>query len=519
MPEPGSVTARSTQANTPFIDAFAGSSPNASPTEIASELRELTSAVGGRSPARDASRDAAQQVLANTDALIASIPEGAGRTEVVTALAELKQALANATRDQATAQVFDSSASRRQSLADSARRQIKIGAVAMARTGHPGAFARAIVGHPSPRHMRSLGQVTEADLRQSLAMEGIAPMAARDEAVDRVETAIADRFQEAVQERGQRALERRAGQLREAADGFGRTPMAPESASLLGAVLGEETRGELLRQFELIGVNAGPLRDAVRSGRVDGRGATETLTQILPGVLREAAERLDDTAATVAGWDRSDLRDAVASEAFPEIVGEMKTRWAMNGIVGQAVNDHISEARERVADRENAIKYAMMGAAGLGGLIFGGTLAATAIAGGGAVLREGIEINGVWTRQEVSAAAATAGVGRMETAEADQRRAVIATMAGVTAAAVDTLFAALMAEGHHEFAHALEHAAARGSEEAVKGVVERFLRDNATAAALLEVGGDVGALILEFAGALGIDAAKHHVEHAAEGHH
>lgn len=105
MPEPGSVTARSTLANTPFADAFAGGSSPArpSPAEVAGELGELTSAINGRSPVQGASRDMAAQVLANTDAIVASVPDGPGRTEVVAALAELKQAMASATRDQATA--------------------------------------------------------------------------------------------------------------------------------------------------------------------------------------------------------------------------------------------------------------------------------------------------------------------------------------------------------------------------------------------------------------------------------
>ncbi len=520
MPEPGSVTTRSTLANTPFADAFAGGSPaSPSPREVASELRELTSAINTRSPGQGASREMAAQILANSDALVASIPKGPGRTEVVAALAELKQAVTDTARDQATAQVFDRAAIHRQTLADRARRNVKVGAVAMARTGRPGAFARAVVGNLSARDARSLGQVSEADLRQELAMEGVTPMAARDEAVDRVEAAIAERFQETVQDRGQRALERRAGQLRDAADGFDRSPMDPKSARLLGAVLGEETRGEVVRQLELMGVNVGPLRDAIRSGRVDGRGATEALKQLLPGVLRDAAERLDDTAATVAGWDRSDLRDAVASEAFPEIDGEVRTRWAMNGIVGQAVNGHISAARQREADRENAIKYAMIGAAGIAGLLLGGTLAAAAAAGVGATAREGLEIHGALERLDRSSSAAMAGVGRTETAEADQRRAVIATMAGVTAVAVDTLFAAAMAEGHHGIVHALERFAAEGSEEGVKGVVRAFLRNHRDVQGALLLGTDFASLIVEFAGALGIDAGKHHVEHAAEGHH
>ncbi len=521
MPEPGSVTTRSPSANTPFAAAVArgGASASPSPTEVASQLRELTSAIQGQSPSQSASRDMAAQVLANTDAVIASVAEGPGRTEVVAALAELKQAFANATRDQATAQVFDRSSTRRPTLADAARRHVKTGAAAMARTGQPGAFARAVVGNLSARHLRSLGQVSEADLRSALALEDVGPTEARDAAIDRVEAAIAERFQETVQDRGQRALERRAGQLRDAADGFGRSPMDPASARMLGAVLGEENRSELLRQFELMGVNVGPLRDAVRSGRADGRGATDALTQILPGVLREAAERLDDSAATVAGWDRSDLRDAVASEAFPEIVEEVKARWAMNGIVGQAVVDHISEARQRVADRENTIKYAMIGAAAVAGILSGGALGAAAAAGIGAALREGREIGGAVERSELSASAATSGVGRTETAEADRRRAVIATMAGVTAAAVDTLFAGLMAAGHHDLAHMLERAAAEGSEEAVKTALETYLSTRPNLRTWLEVGGDVVAPLMELGGALGIDMTKHHVEHAAEGHH
>jgi hypothetical protein len=519
MPEPGSVAARSTLANTPFAEAFArGSSPTSSPTEVASELRELTSAINARSPSQGDSRDMAAQVLASSDALVASLPEG-GRTEVVAALAELKQALVTATRDQATAQVFASASGRRQTPADAARRDVKVGAVAMARTGHPGAFARAVVGNLSARDARALGQLGEADLREALALEGIEPMEARDAAVERVEAAIADRFQASIQDRGERALERRAGQLRDAADGFERTPMDSRSARLLGAVLGEETRGEVVRQLELMGVNVGPLRDAIGSGRVDGRGATETLKQLLPGVLRDAAERLDDTAETVGGWDRADRRDAVASEAFPEIAGEVRTRWTPDGIVGQAVNDHLAEARERVEFREDAIKYALIGAAGIAGILTGGALGAAAAAGIGAAAREGREINGAWERQELSSSAATAGVGSTETAEADQRRAVIATMAGVTAAAVDTLFAGLMAEGHHGVVHALEHFAAEGSEEGIKGVVRQFLSERPNLQASLEVGSDLGAAILEFAGALGIDTAKHHVEHAAEGHH
>ncbi len=434
---------------------------------------------------------------------------------MVDALAELKQAMIDATRDQATAHVFHRVSRRRQRLRDAARRHVKAGAVAMSRTGRFEDFARAALGNMSAQHFRSLGQLTEGDLRRELAAAGFERGELQDPAIARVEEAIARRFQETVRDRALRAIRARASEFRAAAEGLGRTPPDRASVRLLGSIWCQGRQGESLRQFEMMGVDVAGVRAAIQAGQVDGRDAFRALLLALPPVLRHAAEQLDDVAATIAGWDRSDLEDAVASEAFSQIDQQIRAEWAMNGIVGQAVTGHISDARARGQIEEEVFNDVVIVAAIVVSLATGSPVPA----GIGAVIREGREIYLAWEQADLSAAAAMAGVGETATAAADRHHATVTTAVGVVSGVADTLFASLTSAGHHRVVQALKDAAEEGSEEALKSVLQRFIREHPEVLSDVEAGSDLASAIVEFAGALGIDVAKHQVEHAVEEHH
>ena len=524
MPPPGTVTSRPTRANASVVNEIVqGEAASRSPSEVASELRQLAATLQMSSRDLPASLEQAKRFLDDSQAILDSVPNGAARAEVAAALRELDLATAEASREGAMVQVFERTSTRRRRLADMARRHVRTGAILMARTGRASSFARAVVGDRSARHFRSLGQLSESDLRRELTQAGVRSPEVQDEAIAEVRATIAESYQQAIKDRAHRAIERQIDRMNALVRGMEQTPMSDDSHRLIGVIIGQGGQGgqgEMLRQFELMGIHVEPLRRLVDQAHQGyARDAIDGLKLRLPGLLREVIEQLEDTADTVAGWDRSDLEDAIASEAFPEIDSDMRARWAMNGIVGQAVTEHISDARERGKFWDDVYKYALIGAAIIVGAASGGALVSVLAAGAGAAAREGREIYGAWEQQELSAAAAMAGVGSMETAEADLRSAQIATMAGVAAVVVDTVFAGLLSKGHHELVDRLKEAAAEGGEEAMKSVLRRFVRENPEALSPLKLGSDVAAAVAEFAGALGIDLAKHEVEHALEEHH
>ncbi len=357
--------------------------------------------------------------------------------------------------------------------------------MAYSRTGNPEDFANAVVGDLSDRHLRALGRLGESDLRASLAEQGITGERA-DAAIDRVKTKIAGKFQRVVRERGQEALESAAQRLRAAAD-----PGSADCARVARELLGENAE-DLLQKLDTLGVNTRPIRHILDNRASYGRGLMSGLSAQLHGAMNQAAEHVGEQAAEVAAWgDAALYRDASASRSFPRLAQQVKDRWAMGGIVGAAVNEHVSEARETEAARDHHIKLFILAAGAVLGVMSGGVGSAMVIAGMSATAREGMTVQRAWAESDQTTGRALAGLATADEASHARTSAENTTAISAGAGVLDVALAGRVAMAHHW----------------VRGEVREGAR----------VAVDVGAALVDGAGAYAIEQGAHFVTAAVNG--
>lgn len=436
---------------------------------------------------RAARRSEGQALFEQGNALLQQLGSGPGATELASALREMEGTLARMTPEEATRALPPRAISRRASLAQAAQRGVSAGAIAYARTGNPEDFANAVVGDLSDRHLRALGRLGESDLRASLAAQGITGERA-DAAIDRVKTKIAGKFQRVVRERGQEALESAAQRLRAAAD-----PGSAECGRVARELLSQNGE-ELLQKLDILGVNTTPIRHILDNRASYGRGLMAGLAAQLHGAMNQAADHVGAQAVETAEWGQDALyHNASASRSFPGLAQQVKDRWAMGGIVGEAVNEHVSQARENEAERDHHIKLATLAAGAVLGVISGGVGSAVLIAGMSATAREGMNVQRAWTASDQTTGRALAGLATADEAARVHGRAVTTTVVAGGAVALDAAVAGGGALGHH------------GIREEVSGAA-RFVVDGA-------------AVAVDAAAAYGIELGAHLADAALNGDH
>ena len=416
-------------------------------------------------------RGAAQALLQEGSALLVELGDAPGSAQLATALRRIESALARMSPDEAARTIPSRPVSRQRRLEQTAQQAVSQGAFAMADSGNPEDFANAVVGNLSDRHLRALGRLSESDLRATLAAHRIHGNDA-DQAINRVKAKIAGKYQRVVRQNAQRELEATARRLERASH-----PGTPQYNALVAKLAGGDD--ELLRQLEAAGANVSSLRPIVENaGRQPGHVTLAQLEAQLPVALREAAQHVAEQAEKVANWDGGDLYDdAAASRAFPEIGQKVKNRWAMGGIVGESVNEHVSRARQNEAEFRHHFNVVLIAAAAVASAATGGALG-FAIAVSGAATREGNVA--IWAQQDadMTSASALAGVADTERAEEARRRANVQTATAAGAVVVDAAFAGAVGAAHHTLggfvAGAAEAAGAVGIEHgkhAVEGAI------------------------------------------------
>jgi len=458
MPECGNV--QSVRANQPCE-----SGP--SPTELGQQLsfgaEKVVQSLGDPA-ARTATRRGGQQLLEQGTAMLRQIGDGPGSVELASGLRAMEAALARLAPDEATETLPSRPMNaRQQRLANTAQRSVNIGTRAMVRSQDPEDFANVVAGDMSDRHLRALSQLDTDDLRATLRENGFG-IPQTERAIHRLKEKIAGKYQRVIQDRALTAMQSSAARLERAMQ-----PGSAESDQLLGALLSGQGE-ELLEQFELAGADASQLRRVLESaGSQRGQATYAQLRPLVRDGLHAIVENLHEQIDTVSEWDDEDLyQRAAASESFSQVADGVRRRWSINGVVGQAVGQDITNARAR-NELEHQIFNGVFIAAGAIASACTGGLAGVAITAGGAMIREGTAVQGAWAAADMDLAAASAGVGSTEDAVESRDRARVATGAAAGSMALELGAAGVMGPVHHRLQHALGNAAGNMATAAIEG--------------------------------------------------
>lgn len=458
MPECGSVS--SVRATQPCPSGT-------NPMELAQQLSQGAEKViqSLSDPvARTRTRKAGQQMLEQGTALLRQIGDGPGSAELARGLRAMEGALSRLSPDEA-AQTVPSRPrdARQQRLADQAQRSVNIGARALSRSGDVEDFANAVAGDMSDRHLRALGRLDTDDLRRTLRDNGVSPVRT-EQAIFRLKDKIAGKYQRVIQTRAQTAMETNAARLERAMQ-----PGSREQRALMAALM--DGRGEeLVQQLELAGADVSALRSAVAgAARHPGQSTIEQLQPLLAPALAAAVETIREQAEVVSEWSDEELYDqAIASETFPTVADRVRDRWAIDGVVGQAVSRDITQARARNHLEHQIFNGVFIAAAAIAGACTGGA-AAPIITATGAVIREGAAVRGAWADADMAAAGANAGIVSTEAAAEARTRAQAETAAAVGAVAAEVAPARVMGEVHHALQGRLGDAAGNAATAAIEG--------------------------------------------------